>query len=97
MYEGLTASSPDGEVIPASATAWQVSDDGRTYLFQLRRDAQWSNGDPLTAANFVEGFRRALDPRTSSGAADLLRAIDNAPDILRGVAARRSARRPSRG
>ena len=85
LYEGLTASSPDGEVIPASATSWQVSDDGKTYMFQLRRDAQWSNGDPLTAANFVEGFRRALDPRTSSGAADLLRAIDNAPDILRGI------------
>ena len=84
LYEGLTASSPDGEVIPASATAWQVSADGKTYVFQLRREAKWSNGDPVTAANFVDGFRRALNPRTSSGAADLLRAIDNAPAILRG-------------
>ncbi len=84
LYEGLTASSPDGEVIPASATAWQVSADGRTYLFELRREAKWSNGDPVTAANFVDGIRRALDPRTGSGAADLLRAIDNAPAILLG-------------
>ncbi len=84
LYEGLTASTPDGEVIPASATSWQVSVDGRTYVFQLRREARWSNGDPVTAADFVAGFRRALDPRTGSGAADLLRAIDNAPAILLG-------------
>jgi len=84
LYEGLTASTPDGEVIPASATSWQVSVDGRTYVFQLRREARWSNSDPVTAANFVAGFRRALDPRTGSGAADLLRAIDNAPAILLG-------------
>src|SRR5688572_4664230 len=84
LYEGLTASSPEGEVVPAAATAWKVSTDGRTYTFALRREARWSNGDPVTTANFVDGFRRALDPRTSSGAADLLRAIENAPDILQG-------------
>src|SRR5688572_24080288 len=84
LYEGLTASTPDGEVIPASARSWQVSADGLTYVFQLRREARWSNGDPVTAANFVAGFRRALDPRTGSGAADLLRAIDHAPAILLG-------------
>jgi oligopeptide transport system substrate-binding protein len=84
LYEGLTASTPDGEVIPASATSWQVSADGLTYVFQLRREARWSNGDPVTAANFVAGFRRTLDPRTGSGAADLLRAIDHAPAILLG-------------
>ena len=84
LYEGLTASTPDGEVIPASATAWQASADGKTYVFQLRREAKWSNGDPVTSANFVAGFRRALDPRTGSGAADLLRAIENAPAVLLG-------------
>ncbi len=84
MYEGLTASSPDGEVIPAAAASWEVSGDGKTYRFDLRRDARWSNGDPVTAGNFVDGLRRALDPRTSSGAADLLRAIEYAPAILRG-------------
>ncbi len=59
MYEGLTASSPDGEVIPASATSWQVSDDGKTYVFQLRRDAQmvqWGSGDGGE-------FRRRLSTR----------------------------------
>lgn len=84
LYEGLTASSPEGQVIPAAATAWKVSADGKIYVFDLRHEARWSNGDPVTAANFVDGFRRALDPGTGSGAADLLRAIENAPAILQG-------------
>jgi oligopeptide transport system substrate-binding protein len=84
LYEGLTASTPAGEVIPATATSWRVDDDGKRYLFQLRREARWSNGDPVVAADFVEGFRHALDPATVSGAADLLRAIENAPAILLG-------------
>jgi len=84
LYEGLTASTPAGEVIPATATSWQVEDGGKRYVFQLRREARWSNGDPVVAANFVEGFRRALDPATISGAADLLRALENAPAILQG-------------
>jgi oligopeptide transport system substrate-binding protein len=82
LYEGLTASTPDGAVTPATATSWRIEGDGKRYIFQLRPDARWSNGDPVTALEFVEGFRRALDPKTVSGAADLLRAIENAPDIL---------------
>src|SRR5688572_12263591 len=77
LYEGLTASSPEGQVIPAAATAWKVSADGKNYVFDLRHEARWSNGDPVTAAHFVDGFRRALDSRTSSGAVYRLRAIDN--------------------
>jgi oligopeptide transport system substrate-binding protein len=53
-------------------------------VFQLRRNARWSNGDPVTAANFVTAFRRAVDPVTASGAADLLRPIENAPEVLKG-------------
>lgn len=84
LYEGLTTSTPDGEVAPAAATSWVVEDDGRRYVFQIRGEARWSNGDPVTAHNFVEGFRRAVDPRTASGAADLLRSIINAQKILQG-------------
>ena len=84
LYEGLTASTPDGEVIPAAATSWRIEAAGKVYVFLMRREARWSNGDPVTAANFVEGFRRALDPATVSGAADLLRSIENAPAILQG-------------
>ncbi len=85
LYEGLTASTPAGEVIPAGATSWRVEDDGKRYVFLLRREARWSNGDPVVASHFVEGFRRALNPATVSGAADLLRAIENAPEILQGT------------
>jgi oligopeptide transport system substrate-binding protein len=84
LYEGLTASTPAGEVIPATATSWRIDEDGRRYVFLLRHEARWSNGDPVVAADFVDGFRRALDPATVSGAADLLRSIENAPAILRG-------------
>lgn len=82
LYEGLTASAPNGEVVPAAATSWRVEQDGKIYVFTLRREARWSNGDPVIASNFVDGFRRAVDPSTGSGAADLLRSIENAPDIL---------------
>jgi ABC-type oligopeptide transport system substrate-binding subunit len=84
LYEGLTASSPTGEVVPAAAESWRVTDGGKTYIFAIRSDARWSNGDPVTASNFVSAFRRAMDPATASGAADLLRAIVNAPAVLDG-------------
>jgi oligopeptide transport system substrate-binding protein len=84
LYEGLTASTPDGAVIPAAATSWRIEDGGRRYVFQLRQGARWSNGDPVTAAEFVAGFRRAVHPKTASGSADLLRPIVNAPAILAG-------------
>jgi len=84
LYEGLVASDPQGEAVPAVAESWTVSADGRTYTFSLRKDARWSNGDPVVGGEFVAAFRRALDPATASGAADLLRAIEHAPEILRG-------------
>jgi len=84
LYEGLTSSTPDGEVAPAAASSWSIDDNGKRYVFRLRPEARWSNGDPVTAAHFVTAFRRAVDPATASGAADLLRAIENAPEILQG-------------
>ena len=84
LYEGLTASGPTGEVLPAAADSWLVEDQGKRYSFHLRADAAWSNGDPVTAGDFVAAFRRAIDPATASGAADLLRGIVNAPAILAG-------------
>ncbi len=84
IYEGLTISSPTGEVIPAVAASWKIGDAGKRYTFALRDDARWSNGDPVTAQDFVAGFRRVMDPATASGAADLLRGIVNAPEILGG-------------
>ncbi len=84
LYEGLTTSSPSGEVLPAVAESWSVEDSGTRYEFKLRHDARWSNDDPVLARNFVTALRRAVDPATASGGADLLRAIVNAPAILKG-------------
>ena len=84
LYEGLTTSSPSGEVLPAAAESWSVDEAGTHYSFKLRDNARWSNGDPVLARHFVTALRRAVDPVTASGGADLLRAIDNAPAILKG-------------
>ncbi|MDH3945935.1 MAG: ABC transporter substrate-binding protein, partial [Chromatiales bacterium] len=66
LFEGLTSHDPDGKVVPGVAESWQVSDDGLVYTFTLRQDARWSNGDPLTAADFVYSFRRLADPATGA-------------------------------
>ena len=85
LYEGLVISNPEGEVLPAAAAAWKVDAAGTSYTFVLRSNARWSNGDPVIAADFVAALQRAMDPATASGAADLLRAIRNAPEILAGT------------
>lgn len=53
------------------AKEWEVSEDGQEYTFFLREDANWSNGDPVTAQDFVYAWRHLLDPETASSAAFL--------------------------
>ena len=59
LYEGLTAEAADGSIIPGAAQAWSVSEDGRTWTFRLRENLRWSDGTPLTAAQFVAGLDAA--------------------------------------
>ncbi|KPP86295.1 MAG: ABC-type oligopeptide uptake system substrate-binding component OppA [Rhodobacteraceae bacterium HLUCCA08] len=66
LFEGLLNEDAAGEPIPGVATSWEVSDDGLTYTFTLRDNAKWSNGDPVTAGDFVYSWRRAADPATAS-------------------------------
>jgi len=56
LYEGLTAEAADGSIIPGAAQSWSVSKDSRTWTFRLRGDLRWSDGTPLTAAQFVAGL-----------------------------------------
>src|SRR5215831_7715789 len=65
LFEGLTTYSPSGDIVPGMAEKWEISDDGMTYTFHLR-DAKWSNGDPVTAGDFVYSMRRLVDPATAS-------------------------------
>ncbi len=65
MFEGLYSTDAAGSLIPAIAKDYTVSDDGLTYTFNLR-DAQWSNGTPVTANDFVYSWRRLVDPTIAS-------------------------------
>src|SRR5688572_33019621 len=58
IYEGLVNEAANGELVPGAASSWTQSDDGKTYVFNLRPEAKWSNGDPLTAHDFVFSLRR---------------------------------------
>lgn len=84
LFEGLTIEAPDGAVIPGVAETWDVSEDGRVYTFRLRRNARWSNGDPVTAYDFEYGLRRSVDPATLSNYSSILEPIVNASEVIRG-------------
>lgn len=72
IYEGLVRWDNDTfEILPGVAESWDISADGLTYTFHLRGNARWSNGDPVTAHDFVYAWRRALFPDTAAGYADL--------------------------
>jgi oligopeptide transport system substrate-binding protein len=83
MLEGLTTRTADAQVGPGMASSWEVSDDGTVYTFHLR-DAKWSNGDPVTADDFVFSFQRAVSPATASDYAPILSVIKNADAITKG-------------
>lgn len=87
LFEGLVGETPEGELVPGAAAAWQVSADGLAWTFTLRPDGRWSNGDALLAADFVAGMRRAVDPATASSSAALLMPIVGAADIIAGDSA----------
>jgi oligopeptide transport system substrate-binding protein len=84
LYEGLTTESPAGAVIPGVASSWTVNATGTQYTFQLRPDAQWSNGKSVRAQDFIAAWQRTLDPKQGSPVADNLRLILNAPAIIAG-------------
>ncbi|OAB33921.1 peptide ABC transporter substrate-binding protein [Paenibacillus glacialis] len=65
MYEGLVRLDDTGKEVPAAAESWEISPDGLQYIFKLRKDAVWSNGDPVTANDFVFAWQRVLDPTTT--------------------------------
>lgn len=84
LFEGLTIEAPDGKVIPGAASSWDISDDGRVYTFHLREALRWSNGDLLTADDFVYSFRRSADPATGSNYSSILAPIENAEAVVAG-------------
>ena len=85
LCEGLTTLDKDGHVALGVARRWSVSLDGLTYTFDLRREARWSNGDRVVAADFVAALRRLVDPATGSAYAQYIDVIANASDIVSGA------------
>ena len=79
LFEGLVSPDPvDASPRPGVASRWETSSDGLTWTFHLRPDARWSNGDPVTAADFEWSCRRMLSPRLGSGYAYMLFILENA-------------------
>ena len=83
LFEGLTRLDERGEPAPGAAASWETSADGRTWTFHLRA-AQWSNGVPLRAGDFVYAWRRTVDPATASDYAQALAPVTNALAISTG-------------
>ncbi|MCG3760852.1 oligopeptide ABC transporter substrate-binding protein OppA [Vibrio cincinnatiensis] len=85
LLEGLVNQDADGNTIPGVAESWETTDN-QTYTFHLRADAKWSNGDPVTAQDFVYSWQRALDPATASPYAWYMEytKIKNAKEIVEG-------------
>ena len=83
LYEGLVIYSAKAEVIPGVAESWETSDDGLVWTFKLR-DANWSNGDPVTAEDFVFSYQRILNPETGAKYANMLYVIKNGEKVNKG-------------
>lgn len=85
LFEGLVNQDAHGQIIPGVATKWQTADN-QTYIFTLRKDAKWSNGDPVTAQDFVYSWRRLVDPKSLSPFAWFaeLAGMENAQQIIEG-------------
>src|SRR5947209_3486709 len=86
LFEGLVVQDPKGDVAPGVAESWTVSADGLTFTFHLRRNAKWSNGEPVTADDFVYSLRRVEDPKVNSQYAEVLYPIKNAQEVNTGKA-----------
>ena len=84
LYEGLVIYDAAAQLVPGVAESWELSDDGKTYTFHLRDDAKWSNGDPVTAGDFLYSFRRIMQPETGAKYANVLYPIAKAEKIHAG-------------
>ncbi len=85
IFEGLTAQMPgDSTPVPGTAESWDISEDGKSYTFHIRPNANWSNGDPVTARDFVFSYQRALSPALANPYAYMLYCLENAEAFNKG-------------
>lgn len=79
--EGLYRLGKDQKIVPGVAESYEKSEDGKKYTFKLRKDAKWSNGDPVTAKDFVYAWQRAVNPDTTAKSAYIMFDVKNAEKI----------------
>jgi oligopeptide transport system substrate-binding protein len=84
LFQPLVGRDADQQLTPGAAESWDVSADRLTYSFHLRRDGRWSNGDPVTAEDFVFALRRAVAPATAVADVGPFSHIVNAVEINAG-------------
>ncbi len=85
LFEGLLRLDPKtARPVPGLAERWEVSSDAKIYTFFLRTNARWSTGDPITTADFVYSWLRALNPATAGDYAGQLFYIKHAEDYYNG-------------
>lgn len=84
VFEGLNRLDNQGKIKPGVATKSTASKDGKTWTFTLRKNAKWSNGDPVVAEDFVYSLQRMLDPRTRSQQQNIYQAVKNADAVVAG-------------
>lgn len=85
LIEGLVSVDPaDLHPIPGAAESWDISEDGLTYTFHLRKNGLWSNGGPVTAGDFVFSYQRMLSPSLGSAYAYMLFCLQNGEQFYNG-------------
>lgn len=85
LCEGLLIPGANGEPVPGAASRFEVSPDGLTYTFHLRPTGRWSNGQPITAADFVAAYERVLTPATAAPKASVFYPVKNARAFVSGA------------
>ena len=86
IFQGLCSIDDQGEVVPGAARKWDMNHDGTQFTFHLYSDAKWSNGDPVTADDFLFALQRALRPETATPSVDDLFIIQGARAVYHGEA-----------
>ena len=86
LFDGLTRFTPDARVVPGLATRWDVSPDGITYTFHLRRNVRFTDGTPFVARQVLTSWQRVLDPKVRGGRGWPLYPILGAQDFASGKA-----------
>jgi oligopeptide transport system substrate-binding protein len=84
MLDGLTREDTNGDPVPGGALSWDISSDGRQYVFHLRPGARFSDGRAVTADDFVYAFRRYVDPKTHGQSTGAIESVLHARDCLSG-------------